>query len=238
MNIRRKFIVFSILWGIIPAIISTSICISNFNSRNLELTKQNVETFSKDQSIHLKAFFDENISNLNNDTNIPVVKELLTALNNKEDIEAKSHDIQVLNEILAGRKQGEFFLSREILVGKDGLIIACGDSDFINKKVMISNNEVEKLKQNEVVVTNIIEREDFNNGAKSAVIASPIFLEGKYQGFIANIINMNYFEELVNDVSFFDTGRILIMDQNGAVAAGTSNNIKENIKKINVPNNL
>lgn len=165
MNIRRKFIVFSILWGIIPAIISTSICISNFNSRNLELTKQNVETFSKDQSIHLKAFFDENISNLNNDTNIPVVKELLTALNNKEDIEAKSHDIQVLNEILAGRKQGEFFLSREILVGKEGLIIACGDSDFINKKVMISNNEVEKLKQNEVVITNIIEREDFNNGA-------------------------------------------------------------------------
>lgn len=103
---------------------------------------------------------------------------------------------------------------------------------------MISNNEVEKLKQNEVVITNIIEREDFNNGAKSAIIASPIFLEGKYQGFIANIINMNYFEELVNDVSFFDTGRILIMDQNGVVAAGTSNNIKENIKKINVSNNL
>ncbi len=75
MNIRRKFIVLSILWGIIPAIISTSICISNFNTRNLELTKQNVETFSKDQSIHLKAFFDENISNLNNDTNIPIVKK-------------------------------------------------------------------------------------------------------------------------------------------------------------------
>ncbi|NRU19852.1 hypothetical protein DFH65_002853 [Clostridium beijerinckii] len=109
MNIRRKFIVFSILWGIIPAIISTSICISNFNTRNLELTKQNVETFSKDQSIHLKAFFDENISNLNNDTNIPIVKELLTALNNKEDVEDKRDDIQVLNELLAGRMQEEFF---------------------------------------------------------------------------------------------------------------------------------
>lgn len=238
MNIRRKFIVFSILWGIIPAIISTSICISNFNTRNLELTKQNVETFSKDQSIHLKAFFDENISNLNNDTNIPIVKELLTALNNKEDVEDKRDDIQVLNELLAGRMQEEFFLSREVLVDKEGVIIACDNSEFINKKVMIPNNEVEKLKQNEVVVTNIIEREDFNDGAKSAIIASPIFVEGKYQGFIANIMNMNYFEKLVNDVSFFDTGRILIMDENGAVAAGNSNNIKENIKKINVANNL
>lgn len=202
MNIRRKFIVFSILWGIIPAIISTSICISNFNTRNLELTKQNVETFSKDQSIHLKAFFDENISNLNNDTNIPIVKELLTALNNKEDVEDKRDDIQVLNELLAGRMQEEFFLSREVLVDKEGVIIACDNSEFINKKVMIPNNEVEKLKQNEVVVTNIIEREDFNDGAKSAIIASPIFVEGKYQGFIANIMNMNYFEKLVNDVSF------------------------------------
>lgn len=80
MNIRRKFIVLSILWGIIPAIISTSICISNFNTRNLELTKQNVETFSKDQSIHLKAFFDENISNLNNDTNIPIVKKNINCI--------------------------------------------------------------------------------------------------------------------------------------------------------------
>lgn len=137
MNIRRKFIVFSILWGIIPAIISTSICISNFNTRNLELTKQNVETFSKDQSIHLKAFFDENISNLNNDTNIPIVKELLTALNNKEDVEDKRDDIQVLNELLAGRMQEEFFLSREVLVDKEGVIIACDNSEFINKKVMI-----------------------------------------------------------------------------------------------------
>ncbi|WP_242841780.1 hypothetical protein [Clostridium beijerinckii] len=206
MNIRRKFIVFSILWGIIPAIISTSICISNFNARNLELTKQNVETFSKDQAIHLKAFFDENINNLNNDTNIPMVKELLIASNNKKDAENKRHDIQILNEILAGRKQERFFLSREVLVDKEGVIIACDSSEYINKKAMISNNEVDKLKQNEVIVTNIIEREGFNNGAKSAIIANPIFLEGKYQGFIANIINMNYFEKLVNDVSFLILG--------------------------------
>jgi len=35
MNIRKRFIIFYIILGIVPVIISTSICISNFNSKNI-----------------------------------------------------------------------------------------------------------------------------------------------------------------------------------------------------------
>jgi diguanylate cyclase (GGDEF)-like protein/PAS domain S-box-containing protein len=238
MSIRKKFIVFSILWGIIPAIIATSICISNFNARNTEIITQNVETFSKDQAIHLKAFFDDNISNLNSDTNIPAVRDLLIDSNNKRDTGNKKRNMQLLNGILANRKHEQFFLSKEVLVDKDGIVVASGDNDYINEKIWLSNEEMERLAQNKVVVTDVIENKDFNNGIKSTIIANPIFWDNEYQGFIANVINMNYFEKLVNDVNFFDTGKIVVMDKNGVVAASTSKDITESISKINSANNL
>ena len=42
MNIRKRFIIFSIILGIVPVIISTSICISNFNAKNIS----NIITFA------------------------------------------------------------------------------------------------------------------------------------------------------------------------------------------------
>ena len=143
---------------------------------------------------------------------IPVVKDLLIDSNNKINIENKKNNKEMLNEILSSRKNEQFYLSIELLINKDGIIIASSDNEYINKKVILSSEELERLKNNELVVTNIIEREDFNKGIKSAIIASPIFFENQYQGSMANVINMSYFEKLVNDVKFFKSGKIEIMD--------------------------
>ena len=60
MNIRKRFIIFSIILGIVPVIISTSICIANFNAKNIELVKENVITSANDQSMNLESFFNQN----------------------------------------------------------------------------------------------------------------------------------------------------------------------------------
>ena len=83
MNIRKKFVIFSIILGIVPVIISTSICIANFNAKSIELIKQNVITAANDQSLNLENFFKQNVSDLNIIGNMPVIKELLTDSNNK-----------------------------------------------------------------------------------------------------------------------------------------------------------
>ena len=123
---------------------------------------------------------------------------------------------------LSSRKNQQLFLIRESLVNKNGIIIASSDNEDINKKVILSSEELEKLAHNEVVVTDIIEREDFNNGIKSAIIASPIFFENQYQGSMISVINIEYFKNIVKDLNFFKTGKIAIMDSSGQVVASSS----------------
>lgn len=238
MNIRKGFIAFSILWGIIPVIISTSIYIANFNAKTIEMAKQNVVTSANDQSIHLEAFFEQNISNLNINSNIPVVKDALIHSDNKINDENSKRDIQVLNEIFSNGKNEQFFLAKEMLIDKNGIIIASSDKEDISRETILTSDELNMLLNNKLVVTNIIQRQDFNKGIKSTIIAIPIFFENQYQGSIARVINMSYFEKLVNDVRFFETGKMAIMDRNGVFAASNSKEAEQSINEINVPNNL
>ena len=122
------------------------------------------------------------------------------------------------------------------LINKDGIIISSSESGDINKESMLSSEDLVKLASNKVVFTNIIWESNEEN--KNMIIAVPIFFNNKYQGAMVNVINMDYFENIVNDVSFFENGKIVVMDGNGAIASSNSENLKENINKISLPNNL
>ncbi|MFW2489208.1 diguanylate cyclase domain-containing protein [Clostridium chromiireducens] len=238
MNIRKKFIIFSILWGIIPVIISTSICISNFNDKSIEMIKQNVAILASDQSTHLKSFFNENISNLKTDANIPMVMDLLVDSNSGASKENHNDNEKALGDIFSRRKKERFYISAELLINKNETIITSSDGGHINEKLIFSDEEIKKLRNDEAVVTDIIERKEFNSGVKSAIIASPIFFKNEYQGAIASVINMNYFEKLVNEIHFFKTGKMLVMDTKGVIAASNSVYIGGSIDKIDVSGNL
>ncbi|HEX9026119.1 MAG TPA: diguanylate cyclase [Clostridium sp.] len=238
MNIRKKFVLFSIILGIVPVIISTSICIANFNARSIEMIKQNVITEANHQSAHLEYFFDENVSNIKITSNIPVVKDLLIDSNNKINIENQKNNRKVLNEIFSERINEQFYLSMELLINNDGVIIASSDNESINTEIMLSSKDIEKLKNNQLVITNIIEQEDFNSGIKSAIIAKPIFFGNQYQGSIINVINMNYFKSVLNNMNLFESGKMVIADSNGKIAGSNSENVSYSINRINTSNNL
>ncbi|WP_297424142.1 diguanylate cyclase [Clostridium sp.] len=219
-------------------IILTSIYISNYNTKNLEMVKQNLVTLVNDQSIYLESFFDQNISELNIDSGIPAIRDLLNDSNHGRVSEDSKESTKVLGEIFDSRKNQQFFLNVELLIDKSGAIIASCDKEYINKKAALSDEETQKLVCGEVVVTDIIQKGDVNKGIKSVIVASPIFFDNEYQGAIVSIINMNYFEKLVNEVHSFKTGEIMVLDNNGMVAASSSEYVKDSISKINVPNNL
>jgi len=237
MKIRKRFVVFSIILGIVPVIISTSICIANFNSKSIELIKQNVITAANDQSLNLENFLKQNVINLNIIKKMPVIEDVLTDSNNTSLISEK-HNTELLNDILKERKNQELFLIRETLVNKNGIIIASSENEDINKKDIFSSEELERLAHNEVVVTDVIEREDFNNGIKSTIIASPIFFDNQYEGSMISVINIEYFNNMVKDLKFFKTGKIAIMDSSGQVIASSSEVVTTSINEINTPNNL
>lgn len=237
MTLRKKFIVFSILWAIIPVFILTIMYIVNLNNKSMELIRQNMATFANDQSIHVKAFIDQNVANLNRNSNIPAIRDLLANSNNKINNEDE-HSEKIINEIFNFSQKEESFLIGQILLDKQGMIIATSDYTYTNVNALLTKEEMQQLEHSEVVVTDIIESNYYGNGGKIAVIASPIFLREEYQGSIARIINMNYFENLVNNVHSFKTGKIAVLDENGVIAAGSSGELTQNISSGNISKSL
>lgn len=238
MNIRRRFIIFSIILGIVPVIISTSICISRFNAKNMELLQDNVIASAHDQAMHLEYFFDQNISDLKITSSMPLIKEVLIDSNNNGIHKNKQNTIEEINNVLNIRKNQQLYLNAGLLVNNDGIVVAASSMDYIGKNGMLLNGDVEKLLNNKVVVTNIRENEGSSDSTKSVIIASPIFFEKEYRGAIVNVINMSYFENIVNDVNFFEDGKIVIMDANGVVASSNSENLTDSISRIITTNNL
>lgn len=238
MNLRRKFITFSILLGIIPVIISTIIYVANFNARSMKMIKQTIITAANDQSINLEYFFKQNISNHNSVANMPITKELLDDSNNEISSENTSFNMKILNQLLSSGKEEQYFLVKAALINKKGSIVVSTDNNDRNKTVALTDENIERLEGNASVVTDIIENVDFNNGIKTAMIASPVFFKDQYQGAMISIIDMSYFKNIINDVHFFESGKIAVMDRNGRVASSSSEDLRENINEINSPNTL
>lgn len=238
MNLRKRFVVFSIIWGIVLVVISTSVSISNFKDKNIQLIKQNIITSARDQSENLEHFFKHNISELKITSSIPVVKDLLIASNNNLSIENNRRDRNILNEILVMRESEHNYIYDTLLVNKDETIIASSNSNHINEKIILKDDELYRLKINEAVITDIIEKEDFNRGIKSTIIANPIFINNEYQGALINVINMDFFKNSIEDIKFFKTGKVMIMDEHGTIAASNSMDIQGSIHEINSTNNL
>ena len=238
MSIRKRFVIFSIILGLVPVAISTSMNIAHFNAKNIEMIKQNVITEANNQSTHLKYFFDENISNLSIMAKISPVKELLQDSNNKTNIENQKDNRDRLSELFIDRINEQFYLSIELLTNKDGIIIASSDNKYINTEIILSSEEMKRLKSNQVVVSNIIENETFNDGIKSAMIAKPIFSENEYQGALIKVINMEYFNNTLDNMDFFKHGNVTIVDSNEKIAASNSENVSESSNTIIHPNNL
>lgn len=238
MTIRKKFIVFSMLWGMVPVIALTSIYIGNFRAKSMELIKQNVATSASDQAIYLQTFFEEKIRNINTDSKSQIIEELLTDSNNEMDINNESEKIKSVNEILNLEKEEESFISSELLFNKQGIVISSSGNININEKVLLSEEQIRRLENNNVVVTDIIESKNLNNGVKSAIIARPIFINDQYEGSIACVINMNYFKSLVNRIHPYKTTKTAIMDEKGIIGASSSSDLGESIESINMHNNL
>ena len=238
MSIRKRFVIFSIILGLVPVAISTSMNIAHFNAKNIEMIKQNVITEANNQSTHLKYFFDENVSNLSIMAKISPVKELLQDSNNKTNIENQKDNRDRLSELFIDRINEQFYLSIELLTNKDGIIIASSDNKYINTEIILSSEEMKRLKSNQVVVSNIIENETFNDGIKSAMIAKPIFSENEYQGALIKVINMEYFNNTLDNMDFFKHGNVTIVDSNEKIAASNSENVSESSNTIIHPNNL
>ncbi|GKX65740.1 sensor domain-containing diguanylate cyclase [Inconstantimicrobium mannanitabidum] len=234
MNIRKKFITFSILFGILPVVISTAITVVYFRAKDIDIIKQNVTTVANDQSIILSTFFEQNSRDLNFVSNIQITQELLEDSNNNMGSININEYTSIVSQILCIRKKQQSYIYKASLVNKRGEVIAATDNNTINSTVIFSKKDMDKLINRQAVVTDI----DINNRVKTAIIAAPVFVKEQYQGAMLYIIDMSYFQNMVRNTHFFKTGKVAIFDGKGVIAASSSKNIISNINSINAPNNL
>ena len=231
MSIRKRFIILVILLATIPAILSTIICISSFKKNSIDMIEKQIMMAPKDESINLDNFFKQVIKELSITGNMPRAIELLQNSNNGIEFDEMKNDVNILNEILSSRKKEESFLTRVSLVDKNGIIISDNNSDLIGKRTLLTDEELEKLKANKTLITNIFSDYHDNETQKNTMIAVPIFLDNQYQGNVVSMIDMSYFKDIVNKKSFFETGKAIILDSDGNVAASASEYVNNNIEE-------
>lgn len=231
MSIKKRFIILVILLATIPAILSTIICISSFKKNSIDMIEKQIMMAPKDESINLENFFKQVVKELNITGNMPRTIGLLQNSNNGIEFDKIKNDINILNEILNSRKNEDSFLTKVSLVDKNGIIISANNSDLIGNRPRLTDKELEKLKVNKKLITNIVSYEHDNEVEKNIMIAVPIFLDDKYQGYVDSIIDMSYFKDIVNKKSFFETGKAMILDSDGNVAASASEYINNSIEE-------
>lgn len=234
MSIKKRFIILVVLLTTIPMIFSTIINIGIFHNKILEVIEKQVMMAPKNEAIKLENFFDESTKELKIIGNMEKTTELLEEPNGLPDSENKVEYKDILNEILKSRKAEDGFLTRISIVNEDGNIISSDNIHIIGKKDILSDDDIKKLKNNQVVVTDIFKDKNRDSDFKNFIIAYPIFNDSRYLGYTFSLVDMSYFKEIVDEKSFFETGKVIILDENGNVAASASDYIHNNINENDI----
>lgn len=236
MNIKKKSIIFSIVLISTSIMLIMSIYIYKYKETSVNLIKENIISSAEGESNHLENFFNQRLINLKAISDMPITKDVLDMSNNTLYNKEYEYKKNILIEMLQSMQKQQDYLVKISLISKDNNIIA--SSNNIKMSNNITSEELIKLKNKEIVITDIIQDSNINNGEKSVIIIVPIMMNNEYKGSLESIVNMNYFEKLIKEFKFFNTGKITIMDRKGNVAAKNSEYVNENIYDINVDNNL
>lgn len=234
MSIKKKFIILVILLTTIPTIFTNIISISSFHKQTIEMIEKQIIMAPKDESINLDNFFKQVTKELKIIGNMPSAIELIQSSNNRADFNDVKENVNVLNEILRSRKSEETFLSKISIADRDGMTISASNSDQIGKKAMLKDEELKTLKTNKTIITNVLSNDYDSETKKDVIIVSPIFVNDQYIGHVSCMIDMSYFQEIVNKKSFFKTGKAIILDGEGKVAASASGYISNNINENDI----
>lgn len=234
MNISKKFIILFIFLITIPTCIITIVFIKSFDSKYDNLIKQNITTAASEQSRNLENFFNERLIDMKLINNIDLLKKLVYNSNNRLDYKFSQ---EISNKILSHRGNEYDFLSSIVIINKNKEIISSSNKDYLGKTMSISEDELNKLFNNEVIVSNVLSEEKANNSKKNVITALPIYKDD-YQGAIINVIDIEYFEDIVNKTSFFKTGKIAIIDKTGDIIVSGNKTLTHNINDVNIDNTL
>lgn len=127
-------------------------------------------------------------------------------------------------------KSKQNFVQRTVLVDKFGEIVASDDLERLGEKTII-NEDMSKFSPGEHYVSDIISDEVYLEGSKFYKIATPIYYNGEYSGFIQNNIDMTYFDMTYGD-EILPLGQIIIVDDKGEIVTRSLNPVNSSVENV------
>ncbi len=219
LKLKRLFSVILLLFAIVPMVCATAICTARYTESSRKMLEQNVETAAHVQAKNLQSFFKQRNTNLQTISILPsvhcVLRDAGAGTAGKQTEQAR----QEVNAMLASLADGQAFLFSVVLTGLDGKVLAASRPEQIGTEISQTvENGLRLCADTQTYITDIVQPEQ-QDGAQYFVMAYPIFVDGVYAGRLVSLMNMWYFERLVEDTNFFKTGTILVTDSKGYVAA-------------------
>lgn len=241
MKIKRVVLTALLLFSVLPMLAVAGICVGGFTHNSIYMAQENVRTAAMVQAKHLENFFEQREVNLKVAARLPSVLQFTVESNRAEpqmsEEEYRAYQ-QMVSEVLQIRQEEQDFLIRMSLVNRDNIVIASSDAEMVGEKTLMPVDYAQQLRANRYVVSSVEKSDRFLSGQKHFVVACPVLKDGEYQGTMIYAMNMHYFERLLEDTGFFETGTFIVLDGNGTVAATSSPYLGDRIDQIGPANTL
>lgn len=226
MKIKKIVIIIILIFSIIPVTLITGISIITISSDLKAIVKQNAEATVQIQSKTIEKFFEQRRINFNVISKLSICREFLVESNTNNHSTNFENYYLITNQILETRVKEEPFLQRISIINKTKRVVASSDKEAIGTPTLMTDEYFNLVRNSEEIITKILSNSNFYNNNKHFIISYPIMNNNKFEGCMLFVMDIKYFEDMVNSMEPSKTNNLTIIDVDGDIIA-TNNDYNE-----------
>ncbi len=238
MKLRKLFFIVLIACAIFPVILLSALFLSSSYIRDKNLITDNLATASKIYANSLDSFFDTSKADVLVTFHGPAIQGFIL-----DHISGKLTSQEKINTILSvfdTRLQSTKSLRAIFLIDTDGKILLHTNRARIGHFTKIPGLTFQKIYnirgKKSYLISDVFDLKAAYD-EPVFIVASPIFIQGRFEGAMIFMLSTNYLNDLVAQKGFFSTFKsasITVLDSSGRIAATNNPYLKGlvRLKKI------
>lgn len=234
MKLKNIILAVLCLCSILPVLVVGWLCSTRFSRQMTQVVEQNVETTARTQAQHLEDFLSKHRATMQTSAAMSSLQTVLKAYNRGlTDTEAYQTTLRSINSNFISRTRTQEELERSTLVAKDGAIIASSLEEIMGTTTILPEPYLNQVKQGQFVITDLLELEGYHEGIPHFCMVCPVYVDGAYEGFLLHVMNLDYFEQMVKDTTYFSSSALLVLDPQGKFVASSTGVLANSIEELN-----
>lgn len=234
MKIRTKFLFISLFIVIIPALVTGSIYINNFQSKIQMIVEEDLRDMNSTSAYYVQDY----VADQKHELEIMAqLKEFQYVLRYPDDTNAlrqlNKDTVQGILKLNCSTKDDLLF---QALVDKNNQVIATSTGVSEGTTASLSY-DMSTVEEGSYIITN--ENQDTLDIRGPYIrINIPIYQDGNYAGYISQVVDLKLLDRYLSTAQKFDSGRIIVFRKTGEILATTEKKVNGENKEFFTDNKL